>query len=337
MKADQNRRTFIKSAALASAGLSLGQFDAFGKSGNLTGKRVGIIGLDTSHSIAFTKALNASEADSNLKGYRIVAAYPYGSKTIESSFSRIAGYTDEIKQLGVTIEDSIEALLEKVDVVMLETNDGRLHLEQAQPVLKAGKRLFIDKPIAASLKDTLAIFETSSTHDVPVFSSSSLRYVPNLADIKSGKSIGKVYGVDTYSPATLETTHPDLSWYGIHGIEMLYAVLGTGCERVSRTHNEGTDIVVGTWSDGRIGTFRGIRAGANGYGGTAFGEKGQAVFDKYSGYTPLLYEIINFFESGIPPVDPQETIEMITFIEAADISKNRNGAAVTLREIGSAQ
>lgn len=333
MKAGHNRRTFIKSAAVAGVGLSLRQLDAFGKSGSLTGRRVGIIGLDTSHSIAFTNALNASEADPNLKGYRAVAAYPYGSKTIASSFSRIAGYTDEIKQLGVTIEDSIEALLEKVDVVMLETNDGRLHLEQALPVLKAGKRLFIDKPIAASLEDTQAIFEASSTYNVPVFSSSSLRYVPNLADIKSGKLIGKVLGVDTYSPATLEATHPDLSWYGIHGIEMLYAVLGTGCEQVSRIHTDGTDIVVGTWSDGRIGTFRGIRSGANGYGGTAFGEKGQAVFDKYQGYTPLLYEIVDFFESGIPPVDPQETIELITFIEAADVSKKRNGAAVALREI----
>ncbi|WP_353185796.1 Gfo/Idh/MocA family oxidoreductase [Parapedobacter lycopersici] len=326
---NQSRRTFIKSAAVTGLGVSLGQLTLLGNTVR-SGKRVGIIGLDTSHSIAFAKALNAASPDPKLKGYRAVAAYPYGSKTIESSFSRIPGYIDEVKKLGVEVVDSIPALLSGVDAVLLETNDGRLHLEQALEVFKAGKPVFIDKPIAASLADAQAIFDAAATHGVPVFSTSSLRYAEKIAEIRSGALIGPVTGAATYSPAPIEPTHPDLLWYGIHGIEMLYALLGTGCERVTRVYSDGTDIVVGTWSDGRVGTFRGIRSGRTGYGGTAFGEKGQAAIGEYGGYIPLLYQIVDFFDSGIPPVDSKETLELVAFIEAADESRKRGGASVPL-------
>ncbi len=297
------------------------------------GKRVGIIGLDTSHSVAFTKAMNAPEADTKLKGYKVVAAYPYGSKTIESSAKRIPGYVEEVKNFGVTITDSIAALLEQVDVVLLETNDGRLHLEQVLPVFKAEKRVFIDKPIAASLADTKAIFAAARQYNVPTFSSSSLRYIENIPNLASGKAIGAITGVDAFAPATLESTHPDLFWYGIHGVELLYALLGTGCNEVRRVYGEGTDIVVGTWSDGRVGIFRGIRQGKGGFGGMAYGTDGQQALGTYGGYLPLLYRVVEFFDTGSVPVSPEETTELVAFMEAADESKRRSGAAVSIKEL----
>lgn len=294
--------------------------------------KVGIIGLDTSHSVAFTKALNDPAAGPEFGGYKIVAAYPKGSNDIKSSVDRIPGYTEDVKKLGVEIVNSIQVLLEKVDFVLLETNDGRLHLEQALPVLKAGKRLFIDKPVAASLVDAIAIYNAARFYNVPVFSSSSLRYIPGVKEIAEG-SIGKVLGADTFSPATLEKTHPDLFWYGVHGVETLFTVMGTGCKIVIRTFTDNYDKVVGVWSDNRIGTFRGIRSGKGDYGGTIFGEKGIVVLGKYSGYNPLLIKIVEFFSSGIPPVSPEETIEIFTFMTAADESKLKGGIPVKTEEI----
>lgn len=330
-----NRRNFVKTAAVGGLGLSIAGSASFayGTDSFSSHVRVGIIGLDTSHSIAFTKILNKSEVGPKLSGYRVVAAYPYGSKDIESSVSRIAGYTEEIKTLGVEVVGSIDELLTKVDVVLLETNDGRLHLEQARLVFEAGKPLFIDKPVAASLSDAKAIFDSAKEYGVPVFTSSSLRYAKNAQEIRKGKSIGKVLGADTFSPATFEKTHPDLFWYGIHGVEMLFTVMNTGCKTVSRTHTEGTDVVVGTWHDGRIGTFRGGRTGKIGYGGNAFGEEGVAEIGPYDGYEPLLIEIINFFRTGKAPVSPEETMEIFAFMEAADESKRRGGESITLESI----
>jgi predicted dehydrogenase len=294
--------------------------------------RVGMIGLDTSHSVEFTRLLNAPEPDPALAGFRVVAAYPYGSRTIESSARRIPEYTGTVKGLGVEIVPSIEELLRRVDVVLLETNDGRPHREQALAAFRAGKPVFIDKPIAASLEDAVAIFDAAKRYGVPVFSASSLRYAKGAQAVRSG-AIGAVLGADAFSPATLEPTHPDLYWYGIHGVELLYTAMGTGCEEVTRFHTDGTDVVVGRWSDGRLGTFRGTRQGKHEYGGTAFGTTGNAQLGPYDGYRPLLVEIVKFFRTGVAPVSPEETLEIYAFMSAADESRERGGGPVKLREV----
>lgn len=335
MQESFNRRQFIKAATVAGIGLGItSRISAAPRERTaLKEGRVGIIGLDTSHSVAFTKLLNDPNAKPDVAGFRVVAAYPQGSKDIETSVSRIPGYTEEVKKMGVEIVGSIKELLRKVDVVLLETNDGRPHLEQALPVLKAGKRLFIDKPVAGTLADTIAIFEAAKQYDVPVFSSSSLRYVANAQEIGRGEVVGKVLGADVYSPAHLEKTHPDLFWYGIHGVEMLYTVMGPGCKRVVRVHTPGMDVVVGTWADERVGTFRGMRSGKSGYGGTAYGEEGIAPIGPYDGYRPLLVQIVEFFKTGKAPVSPDETIEIYTFMEAADESKRQGGVPVNLESV----
>jgi len=255
----KDRRSFIKSSTIAGVGVCTG-ISLFAQSGMNEGLREGIIGLDTSHSIAFTKVLNDSNAGDEYGGYKVIAAYPKGSLDIKTSVERIEGYTREVQALGVDIVDSLETLLTKVDVVLLETNDGRRHLEQALPVLKAGKRLFIDKPMAASLSDAMIIFAAAKHYNVPVFSSSSLRFIKGMRELKDGV-IGKVLGTDAYSPATIEKTHPDLFWYGIHGVEILFSAMGKGCKTVVRIAAPDADMAVGTWEDGRIGSFRGLRSG----------------------------------------------------------------------------
>jgi hypothetical protein len=294
--------------------------------------RIGIIGLDTSHAVAFTELINRAEADSNLATCRVVAAYPKGSPDIESSVVRVPQYAERLRQQGLEIVDSIDALLARVDGVLLETNDGRPHREQLQPVLKAKKPVFVDKPLAGSLSDAVAIFAEAEAAGVPIFSSSSLRFAESTQQIRLG-AIGQVIGCDAYSPCSLEATHPDLFWYGIHGVETLFTVMGPGCERVVRMSGEGTDVVVGQWADGRIGTFRGVRDGQGGYGGTAFGTTEIRTLGKYDGYAPLVHEIVRFFHSGKPPVDAAETLEIYAFMQAADESKRRGGVPVTLDEM----
>jgi hypothetical protein len=294
--------------------------------------RVGMIGLDTSHCIAFTKILNDEKNAQHIPGCRVVAVYPKGSPDIESSVSRVPGYTEQIKALGVEVVDDLDKLVEMVDCVLLETNDGRPHLEQVIPALRKGLPVFIDKPIAGSLTDAVAIFELSRHYRTPLFSSSSLRYSTGAQALRHG-SLGKITGCDTYSPCSLEATHPDLFWYGIHGIEMLFTVMGTGCESVTRTSSANFDQVTGLWSDGRIGTFRGIRSGGSGYGGTAFGEKGVGPVGKYDGYAPLVVEIVRFFRSREVPVSEEETLQIYAFMEAADESKRQGGKPVALETV----
>lgn len=294
--------------------------------------RIGIIGLDTSHAPAFTEVINTSE-DEAYQNYRVVAAFPEGSQVIESSYSRIPEYTEAVEELGVDIVDSIEELVDQVDAVLLLTNDGQQRVEQLQPVLEAGLPVFIDKPIAASLEDAVRIFDAAEEYGVPLFSSSSLRYAENALEVRGGEAIGEVLGATTFSPSPFEEHHPDFFWYGVHGVEMLFTAMGTGCETVTRVPTEGADVVVGRWEDDRLGSFRGIREGASDYGGTAFGEDDILALGPYQGYEPLVENILEFFETGEPPVAKEETLEIFAFMEAADESKRLGGQPVSIQSV----
>ena len=293
--------------------------------------RLGIIGLDTSHVTAFTGLLNDTNGKGYIPGGRVVAAFKGGSPDIPSSITRVDGYTKELEEkYGVKIVGSIEELCQQVDAVMLESVDGRPHLAQARPVIKARKPLFIDKPMAGSLAEAVEIFRLAREAGVPVFSASSLRYGKETQAVLGG-SLGKVTRAEAGSPATLEPHHPDLFWYGIHGVESLFTVMGTGCESVQRgTTTNGLIEVTGTWAGGRTGIFREM---AKGYGGKAWGEKGEANIGAYDGYRPLVVEIVKFFQTGVAPVSEAETLEILAFMEAADESKRQAGAPVKLKDV----
>src|SRR5690606_499052 len=300
-----NRRQFIQQlgiAGAATAALSLHTVPTFAMQ---PFKKIGIIGLDTSHSEMFTKDINQGSLKD--RGYRVIAAYPHGSEDIPSALEMKPRIIEAVKNMGVEIVNSIEQLLEKVDYVLLESNDGRVHFHQASQVIKAKKPMFIDKPMAEDLQNVEAIFALAAKFDVPIFSSSSLRYDKLVQEVRNGK-IGKVLGADVYTPAEIEPNHLDQAWYMIHGIELLFTVMGTGCTEVYREFHPDFELVFGVWEDGRIGSVRGIRQGASNIAGTAFGETGISPLGPFAGYGPLVAEILNFFDTKIVPVTSQETI-----------------------------
>ena len=295
--------------------------------------KLGMIGLDTSHVIAFTKVLNDPNDPSHVPGGRVIAAYKGGSPDLESSASRVDDYTAQLqKEFGVQIVDSIEELCTLVDAVLLESVDGRPHLEQVKPVFAAGKMVFIDKPLAGSLEDALAIAELGKQYNVPWFTSSSYRFYDGMAALKA-TDVGEVRGAISYGPCHLEPTHPDLFWYGVHPTEALFTVMGTGCESVTCVKTEQFHVATGLWKDGRVGTLYGLRTGSTPHKVIVFGTKAVAEQEEGDNYAPLVAEIIKFFRSGKPPVQPEESIEMFAFMEAAHESIRRGGVPVSLQEV----
>jgi predicted dehydrogenase len=298
--------------------------------------RIGIIGTDTSHVTAFTKLLNDASDPNHVPGAKVVAAFKGGSPDVDASRTRIDKFAAELKdRWGVEFVDSIEELCRRVDAVLLESVDGRPHLSQVRPVFKAGKRVFIDKPLTASYADAREIVRLSRESGVPFFSSSSLRFVPDVQAIKISDKHGGIHGAFTFGPENLEPHHPDLFWYGIHAVEMLYTLLGPGCEQVTRVKTDSSDTVVGRWKDGRIGTMRGLIQGRQEYGAVAFGTKAvlSTPVPLKRDYRGVLVEIVKFFQTGVPPVTPEETLELIAFMEAAELSKVRGGVPVALADV----
>ena len=291
--------------------------------------RAGMIGLDTSHVPAFAKLFNNPKATGDLTSIKIVAGYP-GGTDIPDSRNRVGKFTQDLRTMGIEIVDTIPKLLEKVDVVLLESVDGRIHLQEAIPVIKAGKPLFIDKPVAGSLADAIAIYDLAKEHNVPCFSSSSLRFSPGIQDLRKNERLGTIAGAATWGPCSYQEGTPDMFFYGIHGIEPLFLLMGPGCETVTRMQTKDTDLVSGLWKDGRIGTYRGIRHNRADFGALAFGSNAIVQSGREGGYEELCREIGRFFKTGKPPVSAEETIEIVAFMEAADESKREGGAPVQL-------
>ncbi|MGB0610516.1 MAG: Gfo/Idh/MocA family protein [Verrucomicrobiales bacterium] len=295
--------------------------------------RLGLIGLDTSHVIAFTSRFNEPDNPNHVPGGRVVAAFKGGSADIESSHTRVEEYTKTlVEKYGVKIYDNIKEVCENVDAILLTSLDGRPHLSQVRPVFEANKPVFVDKPVAGTLKDAVEIYRLAKESKVPCFSSSSLRWYPGVVEVANA-DVGELISVLSYGPAPSEPHHPDLFWYGIHPTEALFTVMGTGCETVTRTSTEDTVVVTGIWKDGKVGTLHGLAKGRFGYKVTAFGSKAIVEQTKGGDYTPMLREVIKFFNTGKPPVAPETTLEIYAFMEAADESKRRGGTPVKISEV----
>lgn len=307
--------------------------------------RVGIIGLDTSHATAFTKHLNDPDGTTpEFRDFRVVAAVVKGSATIPSSVAVQPNYTEAVRKLGVEIVPDVAALLPKVDAVLLETNDGREHLWQAEACFRAGKRVFIDKPLAHNLKDSKAIVDLAKKHNATFFTSSAIRYVKSIRYVKE-KGF-RVRGMDCWTCFNYEPSHDRWYWYGIHCVDPLFAVMGRGCEEVVSFSGADGEIAIGRWKDGRFGVARGLATTKKGapYGGVIFtedakvgpsGEKlidGQINMGTYEGYAEELKFILQYFRTGEVPVAPEESLEVLAFMTAADLSAQRGGAPVTLAE-----
>ncbi len=291
--------------------------------------RLGIIGTDTSHVTAFVKILNDPMSPDYVPGARIIAAYKGGSKDIQESASRVDKFTEELHtQWKVDFYSDISTLCKHVDAVLLTSLDGRVHLEQVKPILAAHKPVFIDKPLASTLADAREIDRLAKAAGVPWFSASSLRF----GELGTSMKFNDALGVTTWGPGPTEAHHQlEYSWYAIHPIELLYTLMGTGCEQVTVMSGKDEDVIVGRWKDGRVGTVRTLRPYGT-YGADVYRPKGvtQSKAKTQEGYRPMLVEIVKFFETEQPPVPNEETLEIFAFLDAAQRSKAAGGAPMKL-------
>jgi hypothetical protein len=293
--------------------------------------KLGMIGLDTSHVPAFADYINNPQ---NKTGCKVTAAFKGGSPDFPMSADRVDKFTDDLKaKHGVELVETIEALCGKVDGILLMSVDPRPHLKEAKIVIEAGRPLFIDKPMAADTGDVIEIFRLAKENNVGCWSSSGLRFSPNIAALRNNEEVGRVLGCAAYGSCTYQEGIPELYWYGVHGAEIIYSLMGTGCKTVTRASTKNYDLVTGVWDDGRIATYRGLRTGKQEFGVTVFGAKGIASTQNYEGYEGICKEVIAFFKTGKAPITPEETIELFAFLDAAEESKAKGGAPVSIDEI----
>ena len=293
--------------------------------------KLGMLDFDTSHVVEFAKRLNQKGIGKEqwVNGAEIVIACQGESRIMPE---RIPGHKKEIEKLGIPLVDRPAEMIGKVDGVLIESQQGGVHWERARLFLEAGLPCYINKPFTCSVADAKKLVALAEARKVPLFSSSSLRYAPELVDFMKNSKHGKILGAIAYGPAHLHELNPGLFHYGIHAVEVLYTLMGPGCRRVTCAHEKDTDVVTGQWNDGRLATVRGIRSGKSPYGCLAFTEQGvQAVpIGTAFIYRELLKNIVEMFQTKRAPLDIAVTVEIVAFIEAALRSGHNHGAGENL-------
>lgn len=289
--------------------------------------QLGMVGLDTSHCAAFAEILHNKNGKHHVGGGRLISAFPGGSRKFSNSINRVEGFTRQLSEdYGVRIVDDVESAAEGVDAVLLESVDGRQHLEQFRRIAPFGKPVFIDKPFACSSADAREMIDLSRKHNAPIFSASAVRYAMGVQELGAGKEIA---GCQVFGPAALLPDYPGYFWYGIHSAEVLFSKMGPGCVEVSVRKGSQADIITGLWKDGRTGAIYGYRIEKlSTFGCTVFGEgfleTGTAQGEPPS-YALLLSRVIEFFKSGNSPVPEAEMLEITAFLEAANGSRETGG------------
>ena len=291
--------------------------------------RVGMVGLDTSHCPTFARLLNDDSERYHIRGARVIGAYPGGSAHFALSRDRVQGFTSQMRdEHGVRIYDTISELVEDVDAILLESSDGRQHLQQFAQ-LAVGKPVFIDKPLATTTLDARAIISLAGTTHTPIMSCSSLRYAVGIADLVPERE--HVLSCEAFGPATLLDDFPGLFWYGIHSAEVLFGKMRSGCRLVQLLNHPDTDVAIGTWADGRIGILRGTRYPQDAFGCVVHTDTATrcALAQSVPPYYALMLEqIVAFFATGVSPIDSAETWDIIAFLEAAERSRASVGEPI---------
>jgi hypothetical protein len=294
--------------------------------------KLGMLDFDTSHVVEFAKRLNHKDIDAEqwVDGAQVVVACAGESLIMPE---RIPGYKKEIEKLGIPLVDKPEEMIGKVDGMLIESQEGGVHWNRARPFMEAGLPCFIDKPFTCGVDDAKRLAEFAERKKLPIMSASALRYAPELVKFLADANHGKILGAFAYSPGSLNARNPGLYHYGIHAVEILYTIMGRGCERVSCTHERDVDVVSGLWQDGRVGTVRGIRSGHSEYGCVIFSEQGVHALPLGTGYIyrELLKQVVWMFQTKKAPLDIRETIEIAAFIEAALKSAKNHSASEKLR------
>jgi len=294
--------------------------------------KIGMIGLDTSHCIAFTRLLGDSEQAYHVPGGGVVAAFPGGSSQFSLSRDRVEGFTNQLAtDFGVAIVGDIGELVATVDAVLLESVDGRQHLEQFKAAA-VGKPVFVDKPLATTLADARAIARIAAETGTPLMSCSSVRYAAGIADLLEPGE--RVESCEAFGRAALLDDYPGLFWYGVHSAEVLFSLMGAGCQTARCISYPDTDLVIGEWNDGRLGVMRGTRLTRGDFGCVVHSESATKVGiaqPEPPYYQLMLKHVMRFFETGESPIDIQETLEITAFLEAAEGSRESGGGPVTLR------
>jgi len=278
--------------------------------------RVALIGLDTSHTIEFAQRMQGPHCPDE---QRVTGLHAVSCLRFETPFQNEAGLNARQTQLegwGIAVTTDFDRAVAQCDAIMLEINDPALHWEYFQRCVALSKPIFLDKPLADTVSHGRKIVDLAEAKNVRVFSASSLRFVPALAD--ACDAIPAPTFVHTYGPLGSAPAGSGVVWYGVHSFEMLQRAMGNGASRVTVLRDGLGVTCLVDYADTRRGLVE-LSTAAWVWGGELRTVNTAAPFvvNMDTAYRDLLQQVEAFFRTGQSPVALADTLEVMALLDAA--------------------
>ncbi len=278
--------------------------------------KVALIGLDTSHTVEFAKRMQAPDcpADQKVSGLRAISCLRF-----PSPFQAEDGQDNRQKQIeawGVKVTRNFDEAIAGADAIMLEINEPAFHLDYFARCAGLGKRIFLDKPLADTITNGKKIVEIAQAKKVEFFSSSSLRFVPQL--LGACEQMPQPVFTNVFGPLGKAPAGSDIVWYGVHSFEMLQRAMGRGAQSVFVKKDGAGVTAIVQYPNNRRGVVE-LPDGAWVYGGSLRNKEKAVPFvvDMGRAYSDLLVQIEKFFRTGELPVSVEDTVEVMALLDAA--------------------
>jgi hypothetical protein len=240
-----------------------------------------------------------------------------------------AALVAEASLIGMVVEKP-EDVIGQVDAVVIATDDGADHTRRAAPFLETGIPVFVDKPLAVTLEE-LARFQKWHDQGARFLSTSGMRFAPETKlDTARRQALGELRWVTSFTCKTWER-------YGIHALEAVQPLLGSGFETVTMHSDAGGDIAHITHRSGARLTIGALHDAYGSFGAVHLYGTGADVAlklrDTYHAFRAQLVSLLEWLRGGVPPVGFGQTREMMAVLIAGIRSRQNGGREVSVRQI----
>ncbi|MFS0910560.1 Gfo/Idh/MocA family protein [Microbacterium sp. 179-I 3D2 NHS] len=275
--------------------------------------RFGLIGVDSSHALQFTRLLGDGRSG-RVTGGTVTSAWRGPTSTdFPPSRDRNDENARALVERGVALRDSPEAVAADVDALLLVSSDVRTRREQFARLADLGKPVYVDTRFAASTADAAEMLRRAESGGTLVLSGSPKRFTPAFRAMMT--DAGAIRSLDLIGPLVVQPGHPGLTWYGVHLVDLAVAAFGPDCARVE-PDGGGVRLV---WRDGRTATLSGPAewgAWTRGWVQTASGPEEFAIEANEDMLVGLLESVVRACRNGRPNIPPAEILAITGIVVA---------------------
>jgi hypothetical protein len=275
--------------------------------------RIGIIGTENSHAMAFTKLFNQPGENGACRhpGYRVTGV-----------FGPIVETAEKVVQEGGAdyVAGDYTELLGKIDALMVTSRRGSVHHQYATPFIDAGIPVFVDKPFTVDPAQAEDICARAKKSGAPLWGGSTFKLVYDnlmMRHFVSGmRAKGTFRGAAVNYCVMTDSEYDGFYFYAPHLTETALTAFGPDMRAVHAFGKDKNVTVLARYDDYDVSLH--YTAGTWKMTFALYGSEGNIVrdIDSSMGYPLVVDDFVKMIETRTPPEDYKELVRPVYVMNA---------------------